>query len=134
MKNKALAIFGVITWILSVLSSAEDLNGNYKAPTAFIVVSAIAMLAFMIMAVVRLWKSQKLAAVLFIVSTLVSLVYVSAPIKIINFLVFFWIVFLLWAMGKYENPDEKLRKELGLIPEEFAVLKKHLEKKDNNKK
>ena len=51
MKSKTLVIFGIGAYILSVLSSAEDLAGNYTAPTALIAISAIAMLAFTIMAV-----------------------------------------------------------------------------------
>jgi hypothetical protein len=110
MKNKTLAIFGAITWILSVLSSAEDLNGNYKAPVALIIVSAIATLIFMLMAVIRLWKPQKITAIIFLASSLISLVYFSAPIKIINFILFIWVVCLLWAMGKIYHKDIKVKK------------------------
>src|SRR3989344_5962549 len=99
MKNKTLAILGVGAYILSVISSAEDLVGNYTAPTALIAVSAIATLVFTIMAVVRLWKPQKVTAVLFLVLSLVSLVYVSAPVKIITFILFIWVISLLWAMA-----------------------------------
>ena len=103
MKSKHLAIFGVMTWILSVASSAEDLAGNYTAPTALIAVSALATLVFTIMAVVRLWKPHKITAILFLVLPLVSLVYVSSPIKIINFILFIWVISLLWAIGKHEG-------------------------------
>ncbi|MFA6455062.1 MAG: hypothetical protein WCV70_04370 [Patescibacteria group bacterium] len=98
MKSKTLAILGIGAYILSVLSSAEDLTGNYTAPTALIAVSAIATLAFTIMAVVRLWKTQKVTAILFLASSLITLVYISAPVKIINFLLFIWVVLLLCGM------------------------------------
>lgn len=124
MKSKTLAIFGIGTWILSVASSAEDLGGNYTAPTTLIVTSAIATLVFTIIAVVRLWKTQKVTAVLFPASSLVSLVYTSAPIKIINFVLFIWVVSLLWAMGKYEEPIETFKKKFGLTSEEVTSLQK----------
>ncbi len=124
MKNKTLAILGIGAYILSVLSSAEDLGGNYTAPTALIAVSAIAMLVFTVMAVVRLWKTQKVTAILFLASSLITLVYISAPVKIINLILFIWVVSLLWAMGKFEEPIEKLKKQFGLTSEEVTSLQK----------
>jgi len=128
MKSKHLSIFGVITWILSVASSAEDLAGNYTAPTALIAVSALATLVFTIMAVIRLWKPQKVTAILFLVLSLVSLVYVSSPIKIINFILFIWVISLLWAMGKHEGLAKKLQKDSGLTDEEFSAVLKEKQK------
>src|ERR1051325_2870101 len=95
--GRKLAIFRVITWTLSVAASAEDLAGNYAAPTALIVVAAIASLAFTIIAVICLWKPHKVTAVLFLISSVISLVYISPPIKIINSVLFLWVVSLLWA-------------------------------------
>lgn len=132
MKSKTLAILGIGAWILSVASSAEDLGGNYTAPTALIAVSVIATLAFTIMAVVRLWKTQKITAVLFLASSLITLVYISAPVKIINFILFIWVVSLLWAMGKYEGLTNKFQKDSGLTPEEFSAMLK--EKQKGNEK
>jgi len=117
IKNKTLAILGIGAWILSVLSSAEDLAGNYTAPSALIVISAIAVLVFTIMAVVRLWKTQKVTTVLFLASSLTTLVYISAPVKIINFVLFIWVVSLLWTMGKYEGLVKKFQKDSGLTSE-----------------
>jgi hypothetical protein len=131
MKSRTLAIFGIVTWIFSVISSAEDLAGNYTAPAALIVVSAIAALIFMIMAVIRLWKPQKITAVLFLALSLVSLVYVSVPIKIINFILFIWVISLLWAMGKYEGLAKELQKNSGLTDEDFSSVQKDLKKGDH---
>jgi hypothetical protein len=128
MKSKQLAIFGIVAWLLSVASSAEDLTGNYTAPTALIVISALATLVFTIMAVVRLWKPQKVTAILFLVSSLVSLIYVSAPIKIITFILFIWVISLLWAMGKHEGLAKKLQKDSGLTDEEFSAVLKEKQK------
>jgi hypothetical protein len=134
MKSKTIAIFGIGAWILSVASSAEDLGGNYTAPAALIVISAIATLAFTIMAVVRLWKTQRITAVLFLVLSLVSLVYISAPIKIINFILFIWVVSLLWAMGKFEEPIEKIKKKFGLTSEEVTLIQKDWQGLSSKKK
>ncbi|PJC02207.1 MAG: hypothetical protein CO073_00680 [Candidatus Komeilibacteria bacterium CG_4_9_14_0_8_um_filter_36_9] len=128
MKSKTLVILGIGAYILSVLSSAEDLAGNYTAPTALIAVSAIAMLAFTIMAVVRLWKTQKVTAILFLASSLVTLVYISAPVKIVNFILFIWVVSLLWAMAKHEGLTKKLQKDSGLTDEEFSAMLKEKQK------
>jgi len=128
MKSKTLAIFGVGAYILSVISSAEDLGGNYTAPVALIAVSVIAMLIFTIMAVVRLWKIQKIASVLFLASSLVTLVYISAPVKIINFILFIWVVSLLWAIGKHESLAKKLQKDSGFTSEEFSSVQEDLKK------
>lgn len=129
MRNKTLAILGIGTWILSVASSAEDLVGNYTAPTALIVVSAIAILVFTIMAVFRLWKTQKITAVLFLASSLITLVYISSPVKIVNSILFIWVVSLLWAMGKHEGLANKFQKDSGLTPEEFSAMQKEKQKK-----
>ena len=128
MKSKTLAILGIGTWILSVASSAEDLGGNYTAPTALIVISAIATLAFTIMAVVRLWKTQKVTAILFLASSSITLVYISAPVKIINFILFIWVVSLLWAMAKHEGLTKKFQKDSGLTSEEFSTMLKEKQK------
>jgi len=114
--------------MISVASSAEDLAGNYTAPTALIVASVLATLVFTIMAVVRLWKSQRITAVLFLVLSLVSLLYVSAPIKIITFILFIWVISLLWAMGKHEGLAKKLQKDSGLTDDEFSAMLKEKQK------
>jgi hypothetical protein len=56
MKNKTLAIFGIGAYILSVLSSAENLEGAFVAPVALVVVSGIATLIFIVLATIRLWQ------------------------------------------------------------------------------
>lgn len=89
--------------MLSVASSAQDLGGNKTAPMALIVISVIASLAFAIMVVARLWKTQKTTAIFFLVSSLINLVYISASIKILNLVLFIWVIALLWEMGKFEK-------------------------------
>ncbi len=131
MNNKTLVFFGIGTYILSVLSSAEDLSGNSTAPVALIVVSAIATIVFTIMAAVRLWKIQKIASILLLASFAVTLVYISAPIKIFGFVIFLWAVSLLWAMAKREGLAKILQKDSGLTSEEFSSVQDDLRKDDH---
>ena len=115
MKNKALAIFGIGTYILSVLSSAENLEGTSIAPTLLIAISGIATLAFIILATIRLWKEAKGLAITYIVSgfilfgftaiqVLTSASYGSPIIilmnlaKVVNFVSFILIVIKLFKM------------------------------------
>ena len=110
MKNKTLAIFGIVTYILSVLSSAENSKGNYVAPGVLIVISAIATIVFTIMAALRLWKIQKIVSILLLLE-IYALVFISAPIKIINFVILIWAISLLWSMAKYEGLTQKKIKD-----------------------
>ena len=128
MKNRILAIFGIVTWIFSVISSTEDIAGNFADPATLIVVSVLANLIFMIMAVIRLWRQQRVTAVLFLVLFFVSFVYVSVPIQIINFILFTWVILLLWVTGKHEGLAKTLQKKSGLTDEEFSSVQRELEK------
>jgi len=103
MKSKQLIIFGIITYILSVLSSAQNLEGAYTAPTIIIAVSVIATIVFTIMATVRLWKTEKVTSLLLLVFSLLNLVSASRVIHLIAFVVFLWVISLFWAMAKHEK-------------------------------
>lgn len=126
MKSKTLAVFGIGTYILSVISSAQDREGNYTAPIALIVVSALATLIFIIMAVVRLWKTQKLSTVLFIASCLTPLVYTSPLVRIVSFILFMWVIVRLWAKGKFESRATQIQGESGLSSEELSSVENDL--------
>jgi hypothetical protein len=145
MKNKTLAIFGIGTYILSVLSSATDLEENSVAPIALIAISGIATEVFIIMAIVRLWKEAKgvsitlasSAVILFILSVIQGVASPSSgnPIiillnitKVINFIAFIWAVLLLWTMAKHEGLAKKTIKDSGLIPEEVSLVQEDLQK------
>ncbi len=132
MKSKTLVILGIVAYILSIISSAEDLEGNYTAPTVLIAISVIAMLVFTILVVVHLWKTQKITAILFLVSSLITLIYASVPVKIINFLLFIWVVSLLWAMAKHEGLMKKFQKDSGFTSEEVSTMLE--EKQKGNEK
>jgi len=140
MKSKTLAIFGIGTYILSVLSSATDLEGNSVAPIILIAISGIATIVFYIMATKRLWKIQKSAPILLISSAIIlvilSITQGVAPIliniiKITNFVVFIWVISLLWAMAKHEGLVKKFQKDSGLTSEEFSSVQEDLQKGDH---
>jgi hypothetical protein len=98
-----LLIFGVITYILSVMSSAEDVQGNSVAPIFIIVLSIITTIVFMIMAVARLWKKNKITSILLFVFSSLNLVISSLLIHWISFFVFLWAMYLLWKLVKNEK-------------------------------
>ncbi|MBU4350905.1 hypothetical protein KKH63_01050 [Patescibacteria group bacterium] len=75
MKNKTLTIFGIITYLLSVLSSITDLEGNSTAPAVLIVISGIATIVFIVMATVRLWKEAKKLSIIFASSALILFIF-----------------------------------------------------------
>jgi hypothetical protein len=150
MKNKTLAIFGIGTYILSVLSSATDLKGNSVVPIALIAISGIATIVFAIMAIVRLWKIKaKGSSITFALSEvslfiLLAVQVVTSPsygnpiiillniAKAINFITFFWVISLIWATAKYEGFVKKTIKDIenkyGLTPEEISLVQKDLQK------
>lgn len=150
MKSKTLVILGIGTYILSVLSSAEDLAGNYTAPTALIAVSGIATIAFVVLATIRLWKGARDISIMLVSSEVIltiltviqeaTLPKYGSPIiillnftKIANFVIFFYVIFLLWAMAKQENKViDTLKNSYGLTPEESSLLLE--EKRKGNEK
>lgn len=140
MKSKTLAIFGIATYILSVLSSVTDLEGNSVAPIILIAISGIATIVFYIMATKRLWKIQKSAPILLISSAIIlvilSITQGVAPIliniiKITNFVVFIWVVSLLWTMAKHEGLVKQFQRDSGLTSEEFSSVQEDLQKGDH---
>ena len=107
MNNKTLAIFGIISYILSVIATATDLEGNYTMPIWLNVISVIMMTIFIIIAVIRLWKKAKVVSILLVLTTIIlnTLPLLPLPIlwfnitKIISFITYIWAVILLWKMA-----------------------------------
>ena len=58
MANKTLAIFGIVGYILTVITSAMDAEGNFLAPIWLIIVAGIVYLLFHILALKRIWKAK----------------------------------------------------------------------------
>ncbi len=113
IKNKAIAIFGIGSYILSVITSATDLDGNLKSPVFLIFVSGITTVFFTIIAVIRLWKGVRYISVILVsssillfvletVQTTVSLSYGSLTtillniVKVIHFVTFTWVIIILY--------------------------------------
>ncbi|MDD4052916.1 MAG: hypothetical protein PHR28_13600 [candidate division Zixibacteria bacterium] len=140
MKSRTLAIFGIGTYILAVLSSATDIEGNSTAPTLLLAISGIATLIFYILATIRLWKIQKLAPILLICSAVILVVLPAIegikPIfqniaSIFSTIVFIWVICLLWAIGKYEIRVAKLQKDSRLTNGETHAIQEYLKKGDH---
>ena len=145
MKNKTIAILGIGSYILSVITSAEDLEGNFVSPIFLIVISGILTIIFIVAATVRLWKGARYvsiilassAVILFILSVVQGITSPSygSPIiillnitKVINFIAFIWAVLLLWTMAKYEGLAKKSLEDSGLTTEEVSLVQEDLRK------
>jgi hypothetical protein len=119
MKNKSLAIFGIGTYILSIITSATDLEGNFRFPIAFIAISGIATIVFIIMATIRLWKGAKGVSITLAYSGVILIIFsviqgvISAPdgsqliillniTKVFNLIAFIWAVVRLFKMSSAE--------------------------------
>ena len=124
MKNKTLAIFGIGTYILGVITSATDIEGNFRFQIVLIAISGIATIVFIIMAVIRLWKGSKYVSIMLASSTIILFVLTiiqeitlpqyGSPIiillnitKVINFLTTIYVICLFWAMAKHEGLAKK---------------------------
>lgn len=120
MRGKTIAIVGVLSWVLGVLASTTDDGGNFVAPIFIIGLSGIMDFVFIILAVVRLWKTERFLSIALIFSTIalsilsaiqeVTLPKYGSPIilltnivKVVDFIIFAYTVCLLWAKSKYEE-------------------------------
>lgn len=125
MKNKTLAIFGIGTYLLSVIASASDLEGNPVVPAALIVISGLADLLFTIMATVRLWKSARNVSIIFASSRVVlfilaliqeftlpsygsPIIILSNIVKVISFIVFVCAIIKLFRMKEKSQSRQQL--------------------------
>lgn len=76
MKNRTIALFGIGTYILSVITSATDLEGNFRLPATLIVISGLLTLIFIVLATIRLWEKAKYISIILITSTIISSVLI----------------------------------------------------------
>jgi hypothetical protein len=60
--NQTLGYCGIATYVLSVLASATDLNGVSRAPSLVILSVSVAVLAFLVVTVARLWPANRVLA------------------------------------------------------------------------
>ena len=120
MKTRTIFILGIIQYILSVIASATDNEGNYEFPIVFIAISGIATIIFIILATIRLWKKSKIVSIILLSSIAIlyvlqvfevintpsfgsPLVIIINALRVIYFCVFIWVEILLWKMSNIEN-------------------------------
>ena len=70
VKSKAIAIFGIFSYLLAVFASATNVDGESAAPVLLIVFSSLATIAFTILATLRLWTTRKQLSVILLVSSI----------------------------------------------------------------
>ena len=114
MKNKTLSLIGVGAFLLQVFASASNSSGENIAPTYVLVISVMASLFFLVFASLRLWGIEKKTILFFIITQLLTF---AAPflltaensstnlvlnvIKILAFLAYFYVVFLLYNLARH---------------------------------
>lgn len=120
LKSKTIAIIGIVMYVLSVLLSAEDLQGNPKFPPMLILISGTGMLVFIIMATIRLWKEKRhlsiilaLSTILFAVLTLIqdyaklNAIILTNLTKLVYIIAYFWTIVILFRKKDHETLKEK---------------------------
>ena len=140
MKNKTLVFLGIGSYLLSVISSSTDLQGNFASPVVLIAVSGIVTVIFVIMATIRLWKvarylsimlasSEIILAVLTVVQVNSSLQYGSPLIvllnitKVVNLIVFVWAVIKLFNKNNSKSPIQNEQNNQLELPTEKEMEK-----------
>jgi hypothetical protein len=111
--NKILAILGIGSYILAVVASATDLDGNLRFPPALILISGTLGLIFIVIATIRLWKESKglsifilfsyiVLCILLVIQEVVVPAYGSPLIiltniaKVIHLIAFVWVIIKLF--------------------------------------
>lgn len=124
ISNKTIAILGVGSYILSVVASTTDLDGNFKFPPVLIIISGILDLIFIVMATIRLWNSARIVSILILLSyvilcillvmqTFITPVYGSPLVILLNIAKVIHIIIFIWALIKLftTNSEDMLRKQ-----------------------
>lgn len=105
LKSKTIAIIGIVMYVLSVLLSAEDLQGNSRFPQVLRLISETGMLLFIIMAIIRLWRETRFVALTMLVSALLffvlGVIQQTGKLDVIilfNLTKLFFLVVLFWVI------------------------------------
>ena len=105
LKSKTIAFIGIVIYVLGVILSSEDLQGNPRFPPILKLISDAGMLTVIIMAIVRLWKQTRfvaltlmLSTILFFVLGVIQQVASSNVIVIFNLSKLFFLIALFWAI------------------------------------
>ena len=126
LSSKALACLGIIAYILSVLSTATDLDGNSVAPIPLVGMAAIALIVFLFWATIRLWHEDRDVSLLLATLSLMVLLceiaqsltlpeYGSPLIILTNIITVIWLVAYIIAiitLFKTNQPKEDFRNSL----------------------
>lgn len=125
LNSKIIAIIGIISYILGVITSVSDDKGNFVLPIVLIVISWAISMIFVVMATIRLWKIQRPSSIIFVSSTIIfyaltALQEIAIPkyesfiiillniTKVINFLIYIYAIWLLLEMTKNESKKHKI--------------------------
>lgn len=74
LKSKTIALIGIVIYLLGVILSAKDLQGNPRFPPILKLISDTGMLTVIIMVIVRLWKQARFVASMLMLSTILFFV------------------------------------------------------------
>ena len=113
MKNKSIAILGIVSYFFDVITSATDSSGNFLLPGFLIILSGLIGLFFTIAAIINLWKVAKHISIMLGSSTIllytlttvqeIALSQYGSPIiiflnivKIVHLFAFIFAITLLW--------------------------------------
>lgn len=115
LKSKTMAIIAIVMYVLGVILSAEDLQGNPRFPPILKLISDTGMLTVIIMAIVRLWKQTRFVALTLMLSTILFFVLgviqqaaLSNVIVIFNLSKLVFLIALLWAIiTLFQKKDAK---------------------------
>lgn len=122
MKNRTLAYVGIGVYILSFFASAENLSGQSTVSPTYVIISGIATITYIFLAAIRLWRRYKVWSILLIASyalqyafTIFSFVLNASDgsfiiliinlIKVISFLIFVFVIYLLWKGADESKPN-----------------------------
>jgi len=123
MTNRTLVIFGIVAYILTVITSAIDAEGNFLAPIWLIIVAGIIYILFHVLVLKRIWKAKFESRLLLFSSIILvifeiikeftspevgsSMIILLNITRVVHFIAYVWAICLLWEMGKYENSTKK---------------------------
>lgn len=118
MKNKTIAIIGIISYLLSVIASATNLEGSPRFPVGLIIVSGLLTIIFVVIAVVRLRKYAKFGAMALAASLLILAVFQTiqaiSPLSDGNPVILLWsaskviyFISFIWAVVKLFRSKDK---------------------------
>ena len=71
VNNKTLSIFGIGTYILSVIASGTNPQGVSTMPVWVVIISGIATAVFIILATIRLWRISKFVSILLAITSVI---------------------------------------------------------------